>query len=289
MSVKLLLDTDIGSDIDDAIALAYLLSQPKCELLGITTVSGEAKKRAMLASVLCKVAKKDVPIFPGAEFPLLIEQRQKVAHQAEALVNWEHDIYFPNGEAVEFLRRTIRKYPGEITLLAIGPLTNIATLFTVDPEVPHLLKSLVLMAGVFSNNSISAELDWNVICDPHAAAIVYKAPVKIHRSIGLDVTLQVTMESKEVKERFKAKLLKPVLDFARFDNSDVITFHDPLAAVTIFDNEVCKFFRGNISVELNDGKIGTTYWLEDRKGLHEVALAVNKERFFKSYFSVFEN
>lgn len=69
MTLKVLLDTDIGSDIDDAVALAYLLAQPECELLGITTVSGEAAKRAQLASALCKVAGRDIPIFPGREAP----------------------------------------------------------------------------------------------------------------------------------------------------------------------------------------------------------------------------
>ena len=70
MPVKILLDTDIGSDIDDAVCLAYLLAQPDCELLGITTVTGEAVERAKMASALCKVAGKDVPIYPGVEQPI---------------------------------------------------------------------------------------------------------------------------------------------------------------------------------------------------------------------------
>src|SRR5690348_11318405 len=82
MSVKVILDTDIGSDIDDALCLAYLLAHPECELLGITTVSGEAEKRAMMASALCKVAGKKAPIFPGAENPLLIKAQQPYAPQA---------------------------------------------------------------------------------------------------------------------------------------------------------------------------------------------------------------
>jgi inosine-uridine nucleoside N-ribohydrolase len=61
---KVLLDTDIGTDVDDAVCLAYLLSHPECELLGITTVTGEAVKRASLASVLCKAAGREIPIFP---------------------------------------------------------------------------------------------------------------------------------------------------------------------------------------------------------------------------------
>lgn len=70
MSEKILLDTDIGSDIDDALCLAYLLAQPRCQLLGITTVSGQVEERARLASALCRHAGMDIPIFPGAEAPL---------------------------------------------------------------------------------------------------------------------------------------------------------------------------------------------------------------------------
>ena len=100
MPTKVLLDTDIGSDIDDAVCLAYLLAQPKCELLGITTVGGEADKRAMLASALCQVAGKQVPIFPGTEEPLLVPQRQRQAPQATALGKWNHDeVIFPYWES----------------------------------------------------------------------------------------------------------------------------------------------------------------------------------------------
>ena len=123
MTTKVLLDTDIGSDIDDAVCLAYLLAQPECELLGITTVTGEADKRAMLASALCKVAGKEVPIFPGAEQPLLIAQKQPRVPQAAALDRWAHDTTFPQGQAISFLQQTIRAHPGEVVLLGIGPMT----------------------------------------------------------------------------------------------------------------------------------------------------------------------
>src|SRR5574342_1223201 len=114
MSTKILLDTDIGTDIDDAVCLAYLLANPQCELLGITTVTGEAERRAMMASALCKAAGKKIPISPGAEQPLLVPQKQTQAQQAVALGKWEHDKNFPRGQAVEFLRQSIRTHPGEI-------------------------------------------------------------------------------------------------------------------------------------------------------------------------------
>src|SRR5512146_363614 len=103
MSVKILLDTDIGSDIDDAVCLAWLLANPDCELLGITTVTGEPVKRAMIASALCKIAGKNIPIHPGSANPILIPQLQIKAKQAKALNSYPHRKEFPSGEAVEFL------------------------------------------------------------------------------------------------------------------------------------------------------------------------------------------
>src|SRR5882672_10767991 len=98
MSVKVLLDTDIGSDIDDAVCLAYLLAQRECELLGITTVTGEATKRAMLADAMCQVAGREVPILPGLERPLWVASRQPLAPQAVALEKWPHREGFPKGQ-----------------------------------------------------------------------------------------------------------------------------------------------------------------------------------------------
>jgi purine nucleosidase len=263
-STKILLDTDIGSDIDDAVCLAYLLAQPRCELLGITTVTGEPKKRAMLASALCRVAGKDIPIFPGAEAPLLVPQRQEQAPQASALSRWDHDTEFPRSEAIEFMRQTIRGHPGEVILLTVGPLTNVALLFAVDPEVPSLLKGLVMMCGVFMTwMPLFGFLEWNAILDPHATAMVYRAPVSVHRSIGLDVTTQVTMPAAQVRRKFQHGLLRPVLDFAEvwFQERDVIMFHDPLAAATIFDDRICTFEQGLVQVELASEKVrGMTHW-----------------------------
>lgn len=287
---KIILDTDIGSDIDDAVCLAYLLAQPQCELLGITTVTGEVEKRAMLASALCKVAGRQTPIYPGADTPLLIAQKQPIAHQAAALSKWDHDMLFPRGQAIEFLRQTIHQHPGEITLLTIGPLTNIGLLFKVDPEIPYLLKQIVLMCGVFTTRTVETPLEWNAMLDPHATAIVYRAPTPIHRSIGLDVTCRVTMGAAQVRQKFQTPLLRPVLDFAEvwFQNADKITFHDPLAATTIFDDSICAFERGNVEIEVSDEKLlGQTRWQPAADpGRHEVALDVRPERFFEHYFGV---
>jgi inosine-uridine nucleoside N-ribohydrolase len=291
MTHKILLDTDIGSDIDDAIALAYLLAQPQCELLGITTVTGEPVKRAMMASAQCKVAGKTIPIYPGAAEPLIIAQRQPQAPQAAKLDRWDHDTDFPKGEAVEFLRHTIRANPGEITLFAIGPLTNIALLFHSDPEIPSLLKELVLMCGVFAGVNWQAEpLEWNAILDPHATAMVYRAQPPLHRSVGLDVTTKVVMARDAVRQRFQTPYLQPVFDFADvwFEQRPEITFHDPLAATLLFDDSICSYTMGAVTVELEDKtRLGQTKWTPGA-GPHSVALGVDAAKFFDHYFAVFE-
>jgi inosine-uridine nucleoside N-ribohydrolase len=186
----------------------------------------------------------------------------------------------------------VRQNPGEITLLTIGPLTNAALLFKLDPQIPSLLKGLVMMAGVFRPGGGRPGLaEWNVMCDPHAAAIVYASPVAVHRSVGLDVTTQVTMQAPEVKRRFRRGLLRAVLDFAQvwFRHSRVLTFHDPLAATTIFDSRICGFERGRVAVDLVSSLApGMTVFGSDTKhGEHEIAATVNRERFLKQYFSVF--
>ena len=293
MKEKILYDTDIGSDIDDSLCLSYLLNQKQCDLLGITTVTGEPVTRAMLASALLKAAgRDDIPIYPGVAMPLLTPQKQPTANQSKYLSKYPHETKFPEGEAIEFLRRTIRAHPNEITLLATGPFTNIALLFAVDPEIPSLLKRLVVMGGTFTYRYKDDPClsEWNARCDPYATAMVYRAPVKNRVSVGLDVTSKVVMEKDEIIKRFNAGILKTVLDFSGIlDNTrQEIVFHDPLAATVIFDKEICRFEKGIVEVETESKRLeGLTYWKADENGHDEVAFEVDKENFFKHYFGVF--
>jgi len=291
---KILLDTDIGSDIDDAVCLAYLLNQPQCELLGITTVSGESDKRAMMASVICKAAgRPDIPIFPGTEKPLLTPQKQPVAYQAEKLPEWDHQTDFPKNEHINFMRRTIRKYPGEVTLLGIGPMTNIALLFSADPEIPFMLKQLVVMCGIFTYKTplYTCLTEWNASCDPYATAVMYNAPVKIIKSVGLDVTTYVTMDRKEAAEKFKGDAFMPVNDFmfAGKNKPGFVTFHDPLAGAVIFDETLCGFKKGTIEVDIESSRLkGLLYFNEAPDGKNEIALRVDGDKFFKHFFEVID-
>lgn len=287
---KILLDTDIGTDVDDAVALAYLLCHPDCELLGITTVTGEAEKRASLASVLCQAAGKDVPIFPGAETPMRGEQRQRIAQQAEVLPRWPHQADFLKGQAVDFLANTIRAHPGEVTLLTVGPLTNAGLLFSEHPDVPGLLAGLVLMGGNFDETGSEAgRIEWNIAGDLQASEITYRAPVHLHRSLGLNVTQKVMMSADEVREKFTAPLMRPVLEMAEIWFAGFypfITFHDPLAAATIFEPDLCSYQQGTVQLDHVDSP-GKTLWQPGGPNApHQVSMMVDVDRYFEHFFHI---
>src|SRR5688572_10007782 len=275
---KILLDTDIGTDVDDAVCLAYLLSHPDCELLGITTVTGEAGKRAALASVLCQAAGREIPIYSGADHPMRGEQRQPIAQQAAALPRWPHKSDFPEGQAVDFLAKTIRAHPGEVTLLTVGPLTNAGLLFSAHPDVAALLAGFVMMGGNFDEAGPEAgRIEWNIAGELLASEIVYTTAVRLHRSLGLNVTQQVVMPADQVRERFTASLLRPVLDmaeiwFAGFYPS--ITFHDPLAAATVFEPDLCFYQQGTVRIDNSDKPGKTICQPGGAESPHQVAMTV---------------
>ena len=292
-TIPLLFDTDIGSDIDDAVALAYLLHQPRCEMLGITTVTGEPDKRAALADAIVRASGRgDVPVHVGQAAPLLVSSLQPQAPQAEVLAGREHRKFGPAPTAVDFLRETIRARPGEITLLATGPFTNLAVLFALDPEIPALLKQLVVMGGVFYGRGYDqSNAEWNIRNDPHAAAMVFNTPIPRLVAVGLDVTMQCRMPSEEVRERFTqaGPPLDLVLDMAEvwFRHTPQITFHDPLAAALIFEPSLCVLERQRIEVELTSPRgLGQTYFDDDAaRKPHEIAASVEAAAFFKHYFA----
>jgi len=124
--------------------------------------------------------------------------------------------------------------------------------------------------------------------DPHATAIVYKAPVEI-MSIGLDVTLQCTMDPAECKSKFTGDVLELVASMAEvwFRRAGHVVFHDPLAAAVIFDPEICTYQTGKVDVELGSTRTqGMTHWTPGEGQMHQIAVGVDKDRFFEHYLSV---
>ncbi len=275
----ILLDTDPGSDIDDAVALAYLLANPDCELAGITTVSGNTQQRAAICRVVCKdFGRSDVPIYAGISEPRSGPGQPNVPHFA-AIEHRAGSLDFPS-DAVKFLQSTIRSRPGEITLLTVGPLTNIAALLELDPDIPSLCRAIVSMAGSFRR---ADHREWNCIVDPASTRIVYGA-LNDHLSVGLDVTMKCQMTPSEVEAKFTDPRFTSIRAMASkwFSGADHITFHDPLAAALIFRPELCSYVSGQVSV----GDAGETTFAIGA-GSQRIADTVDSDGFFREYFRHF--
>lgn len=294
--IPVILDTDIGSDIDDAVCLAYLLKQSRCDLLGVTTVTGDTSQRAALAQVVCDAAgRNDVPVHAGASGPIYTGPGQPHVPQHDAIKNRGHQRTWEPNTALEFIRSTIRSRPGEVTLLAIGPLTNLGLLFAADPEIPSLLKELVLMCGVFTagNGHGPGSREWNALCDPLATAITYKARPPRFTSIGLEVTTKCVLEADECRRRFAEAggPLGIVADMAEVwfrAGARHITFHDPLAGAVVFEPDICDYADGLVTVEATSEPLGglTAFQTRSDDKPHRVATQVRPDRFFEHYFEV---
>lgn len=288
---KILLDTDIGGDIDDAVCLAYLLREPECRLLGITTVCGEPEKRAAVADAICRAAGKTVPVVAGLDTTLQPVPVYPTPEGAGALARWPHQAY-KKGDAPAFLYEKIRENPHEVVLAGIGNMTNIATLFRRFPDAPGLLKGLYVMNGYFGTDPLpDPYYNWNSWADPLASQIVFASQAPIHRVIPLEVTDQLTISAQQAGAFFKTEddLMKAVFDFgnAWLESAGKLTLHDPLAAVSIFHPGLCSYERGSVQVEIQDpGNMGGTSFLPKVNGNIELARTVDRERFYRSLSGV---
>ncbi len=196
--IKIILDTDIGDDIDDAYALACLATVPECKLLGVTTAYGHTEQRAQIAGKLLKVmGRTDVPVYAG----------RASNHDIGRQYQWAKSYTGANikkSSAVEFLKKEIEKQPGEVTILAIGALTNIADLVTKYPAIVPRIKRIVIMGGsVYSGYGTSKEpqIEWNIRCDPPAARSVFGCGAVITVA-GLEATAMMQFEAERQKRLF---------------------------------------------------------------------------------------
>jgi len=201
---KIVIDTDPG--IDDSMAIFYALASPELDVVGLTTVFGNAETELCTTNALrlLEIAgRPDIPVGRGADKPLAMPYRGAVdfVHGADGQGN----VFLPppTGEplaisAAEFLVRTATESPGEITLVALGPLTNVALAMQLEPAFTSRLAEIVLMGGnAFCGGNASPAAEANILNDPEAADIVFGAECPITMA-GLDVTEQTVMTADDV-------------------------------------------------------------------------------------------
>jgi len=196
---KVIYDTDPG--VDDAMALYYALAHPDIEVVGITTTFGNVyvEQAATNALYLTALAGRQIPVTRGVSQPLV----KKAApppdhiHGADGLGNLPQRMATQGAldprSSAQFIVDMVRQFPGEITLVAVGPLGNLATALQLAPELPTLVREVVLMGGaVLESGNVSPVAEANIWNDPHAADAVFTAGWPL-TMVGLDVTHQVIL------------------------------------------------------------------------------------------------
>lgn len=248
-----LIDTDIGGDLDDVLALAFAARSPELELVGVTTVAEDADKKARLAKYLLRLlGRGEVPVYEGMSSMLVSKFDTRGLsnnHYSESMAN---ETYETDMHAVEFMAQQIALRPGMLTLICIGNLTNIAVLLRKYPQCAAQLKQIVLMGGDY----YGYRSEWNIYGDPEAAKIVFESGVPL-KAIGLDVTLQCQIPC----DRFAgeeigstplgALLQKWVVNFREAFQTDLVTLHDPLTVCAVLSGyeHILSFKEEQVYIE----------------------------------------
>ncbi|TAG25767.1 MAG: nucleoside hydrolase [Burkholderiales bacterium] len=265
---RVIFDTDPG--VDDAMALCFAMAHPHIELVGITTVYGNVTvpQATTNALYLTQLAARSISVAQGASQPLVKhgEAPPDFIHGADGLGNLPSRIASSGAKAdrrsaAQFIVDMARASPGQITLVPVGPLTNIAAALALEPKLPQLIKSISLMGGTIKEGgNVSPVAEANIWNDPHAADAVFTAGFDL-TMIGLDVTYKVVIPV-SLFEKLAAKhehpLLHTLLHAVRFYAKFYATRypdlkanpgcfgHDVLAFIALLHPELFSFSQGRL-------------------------------------------
>ena len=311
MKKKVIIDCDVG--VDDALALILAFHSPELEVKGVTAVNGNVPLERVLINlqkVLTLIQPQQRPIIAkGADHPLRGEPRYSHSVHGEdglgeARINqqegeewWQ---IFP-GRADELITRMARQYPGEIILIAVGPLTNLALALQEDPQGMRQIKEVVVMGGaVRVPGNVTPFAEFNIYVDPLAAERVFESRLPIIL-VPLDVTHQVFLSPRLIEGRVRSlhNLFSHFVVEATGYNvqegkfragAGVFHLHDPLAVGVIIDPDLVRKERLAISVETQEGKhYGQTSEYAAERAADgpklEVCLGVKSEKFLELFLS----
>ncbi len=260
---RVIIDTDPG--VDDALALLLAMRSPELKIEAITPVAGNVPLELTLPNALRLVeiaGRIDIPVAAGARGPLV--RRLVTATYAHG-ENGLGGAVFPEPTtkpvaepAAEYIRRIVRKYPREVTLITLGPLTNIATALSSDPELAGMVRGLTMMGGSLSGGNITPAAEFNIYVDPEAARIVFQSGIPI-TMVGLDVTRKTSLTEEHVRVLEAAQ--NPVSQAAAKIGRNAINhnrergflvgpnMHDSLAVAAFLDPTILKWQEYYVDVE----------------------------------------
>ncbi|MFQ3548485.1 MAG: nucleoside hydrolase [Armatimonadota bacterium] len=278
MNYKLILDTDIGTDVDDAWALALCLASKEIDLLGITLVHADLETRAKITLKMLKQAKReDVPVYKGLSETITPNGKMFWGNfEGEGVDFSDINLDVIKDNAVDYILETIEANPNEIVLCAIGPLSNVAKAIQKSPETMKKLKKLVIMGGVYRGDGKQfADPEHNVCVDPVATKIVLESGIPAV-VIGLNVTTQVVIKREDLRDIQHTELgdTLALMTHQYFSlRSRSYTFmHDVLAVHSIIDESVITTEPKSAEV-LEDGRI-----VYSSDGVLDVAVDVDAQK-----------
>jgi inosine-uridine nucleoside N-ribohydrolase len=265
---RVIFDTDPG--VDDAMALCFAMAHPHIDLVGITTVYGNVTvpQATINALYLTQLASRSIPVAQGAAKPLIkrAESPPDFIHGADGLGNLPARQLAQGHQAdartaAQFIVDMVRAQPGQITLVPVGPLTNIAAALALEPQLPTLIKSVVLMGGaIHAAGNVSPVAEANIWNDPHAADAVFTAGFDL-TMVGLDVTYKVAVPvalfdklAKQHQHPLTDTLLHAVHFYSQFyatrypalQNDPGCFGHDVLALIALLYPELFGFTQGRL-------------------------------------------
>lgn len=291
MPKEIILDTDIGTDVDDCLALATALGSPELNLLGVTCVYGDVVLRSrMIQQLLHMAGRDDVAVYAGAGMTLT--GRRSVyweGHEGEGILDETTRLPpLPEKHAATYLVETVRKRPGQVHLIGIGPLTNIALALSLEPKLLELVASFTIMGGA-ARTSGDFDLpvaEHNLACDPEAAHIVFAHSVRTE-VIPLDVTTLVTIRPDTLDELLAAPhpftwaIGDQLRRYPRFHEQGFTYPHDPLAVLSVARPDL--FSRTDLHVDIlsdrseYDGAMLISAPSKTRPANSSVSLRVNSD------------
>jgi inosine-uridine nucleoside N-ribohydrolase len=259
MATRILLDCDPGHD--DAIALLLALASPELELLGVTTVAGNQtleKTTANAIRLLEFAGRTEIPVAAGADRPLVREQYVASYVHGETGLDGP-DLPPPQGgpldrHAVDFLADRIREHDGDVTLVPIGPLTNVALLLALHPDARP--ERIVLMGGAIAEGNVTPAAEFNIWADPEAAARVFGSGIDL-TMVGLDVTHRALFTSAHVGRLAGrvGKMVAELLEFYGHFHKEVYNFdgspiHDAVAVAHVIRDDIVRTEHLNTEIDV---------------------------------------
>jgi inosine-uridine nucleoside N-ribohydrolase len=281
--VPILLDTDIGSDIDDAFALALVLASPELDLQGVTTCTSDAEDRAwMVCRLLTAVGRKDVPVAWGRDPQPKSAIDGQIQYRRHPAVIFNRTSKPVKESAVDFLYAKLKGQQGKLTIVAVGPLTNVARLLSDHPDCKPWIKRIVLMGGsvkVGYEGKPGAEAEWNIKSDIAAARTVFGSGVPLTVA-PLDATAVLQLEEPLRKQLFDAytPLTFQVQALYQLWDKPTPTLYDPAAVALAIDEKL--FTMEDLCLGVDDKGI-TPVGKGDANA--RVATGVKKDAFLKWY------